>query len=92
MSFKDKLKRYQQRKDLIDELVFHKSIISKKLEHKDFKSALEKVNSAITLIKEYQHFYNLDKELSEFEKLNEIIISELEIRQKFYYRRYHNFR
>jgi len=90
MSFKDNLEQYKQRKDLIDELDFYKSIISKKIENKNFKSALEKIDSAIILIKENQQLYNLDIELSEFENLKEEIISELEMCQKFYIRRYRN--
>lgn len=90
MSFKDKLDQYKQRKDLIDELDFYKSIISKRIEHKNFRSALEKIESAIILIKENQQIYNLDIELSEFENLKEEIISELEMCQKFYTRRYSN--
>ena len=90
MSFKDKLDQYKQRKDLIDELDFYKSIISKRIEHKNFRSTLEKIESAIILIKENQQIYNLDTELSEFENLKEEIISELEICQKFYTRRYSN--
>jgi len=90
MSFKDKLEQYKQRKDLIDEIDFYKSIILKKIEYKNFKSVLEKIESAITLIKENQQFYNLDNELSEFENLKEEIISELEMCQKFYTRRYSN--
>ncbi len=90
MSFKDKLDQYKQRKDLIDELDFYKSIISRRIEHKNFRYALEKIESAIILIKENQQFYNLDIELSEFENLKEEIISELEMCQKFYTRRYSN--
>ncbi|MFX0141998.1 MAG: hypothetical protein ACFFDN_50645, partial [Candidatus Hodarchaeota archaeon] len=37
-----------------------------------------------------QQIYNLDTELSEFENLKEEIISELEMRQRFYTRRYSN--
>jgi len=90
MIFKDKLEQYKQRKDLITELDFYKSIISKRIENKNLKSALEKIGSAIILIKENQQFYNLDIELSEFEILKEEIISELEVCQKFYTRRYSN--
>ncbi|MFX0024771.1 MAG: hypothetical protein ACFE8M_00030 [Candidatus Hermodarchaeota archaeon] len=90
MSFKDKLEQYKQKKDLIDELDFYKSIISKKLENKNFKSALEKIESAIILIKENQQFFNLNIELSEFENIKEEIISKIKLCQKVYIRRYNN--
>ncbi|MFX1414215.1 MAG: hypothetical protein ACFFA2_10300 [Promethearchaeota archaeon] len=90
MSFKDKLKEFKHKNDLTEELQEYKSMISKKTEHSEFKYALNKVESAITLIKENQQIINLDAELSEFYNLRENIIIEIEKHQKFYQRRYQN--
>ncbi|MFW9784338.1 MAG: hypothetical protein ACFFFB_18815, partial [Candidatus Heimdallarchaeota archaeon] len=90
MSFKDKLKEFKHKNDLTEELQEYKSMISKKTEHSEFKYALNKVESAITLIKENQQIINLDAELSEFYNLREKIIIEIEKHQKFYQRRYQN--
>lgn len=90
MSFLENLERFKQKKDLVDELVFYESIISKKLTNNNFKSALEKVESALRLIEDNKQDYNIEKELSEFKKLHQIIVSELQNCQKIYYRRYNN--
>lgn len=90
MSFKDKLKEYKQKNDLIEELQLYKSMISKKSEDHDYKYALSKVESAITLIKENQQTFNLESELSELSSLREQILSEIDKHQKFYQRRYQN--
>ena len=90
MSFEKKLEQYKKRRDLVDELHYYKTIISKKIEQEDFKSALEKVSSAMIIIKEHQLIYNLETEFSEFDILRNKIISELESHQQVYQRRYSN--
>ncbi|MFX0031032.1 MAG: hypothetical protein ACFE8E_13150 [Candidatus Hodarchaeota archaeon] len=90
MSFKEDLEKYELKNDLIDELQLYKSMASKKIENHEFKYALEKIESAITLIKENQQIYDLDSELSEFHTLREEVIIEIVNYQKFYHRRYYN--
>ncbi|MFX1498665.1 MAG: hypothetical protein ACFFBH_14165 [Promethearchaeota archaeon] len=90
MSFKDKLKEYKHKNDLIEELQLYESMISKKIENHDYKYALNKVESAITLIKENQQTFNLEPELSELNSLREKIIIKINKYQKFYQRRYRN--
>lgn len=90
MSFKDQLKEYKHKNDLIEELQLYESMISKKIENHDYKYALNKVESAITLIKENQQTFNLEPELSELNSLREKIIIKINKYQKFYQRRYRN--
>jgi hypothetical protein len=90
MTFLHKPDKIKQKKDLMEELDFYKSIILKNLSNKHYKSASEKVNSAITLIKEFQDHYNLKKEHSEFKELEHKIKFELKSCQNMYYRRYNN--
>ena len=90
MTFLHKPDRIKQKKDLMEELNFYKSMILKNLSNKHYKSASEKVNSAVILIKEYQDHYNLTKEISEFKDLNQKINLELKSCQNVYYRRYDN--
>jgi len=90
MSFKDNLEGYKQKNDLIDELYLYKSMVTKKIENHEFKYALEKIESAITLIKENQQIYDLDLDLSEFHTLRKEVIVKINKYQKFYQRRYYN--
>jgi hypothetical protein len=90
MSFLDKLEKYKSKKNLVEELNYYKSIIIKKLGNNDFKSALEKANSAITLIQDHEKFYDLKKELLEFNEIKIKIKSELSECQKLYCHRYNN--
>ncbi|GAG87347.1 unnamed protein product, partial [marine sediment metagenome] len=54
MSSNHNTDRYKQKKEIIEELDFYKSIILKKMDIDDFNSALIKIESALTLIEEYQ--------------------------------------
>jgi len=90
MSLKDQVYRYRNKKDLISELNLYQSMILKKLEEKQFNSALEKARSALTLIVENQDYFNLDLKLKEFRELNQKISKELEDHRKLYVRRYKN--
>ncbi len=61
MSSNHKIDRYKQKKEIIEELDFYKSIILKKMDSDDFNSALIKIESALTLIEEYQSDFDLEK-------------------------------
>jgi len=90
MTFLHKPDRIKQKKDVIEELNFYKSMIIKNLTNKHYKSAFEKVNSASILLKEYQDHYGLKREQSEFKDFEQKINLELDSCQKVYYRRYYN--
>jgi len=77
MTFLHKPDRIKQKKDVMEELNFYKTMILQNLSNKHYKSASEKVNSAVILIKEYQDHYNLTKEISEFKNLDQKINLEL---------------
>ena len=59
---------YKQKKELLKELNVYKSFVLKKIDIEDFKSALSKIDSALTLIDEFQSHFNLKTELEEFSK------------------------
>ena len=61
---------FKKKKELIGEMDYYKSIILKKVENGDYISALEKVQSAVTLLEEYQEYFNIEKELHNFYELN----------------------
>jgi hypothetical protein len=90
MSFLHKPDKIKQKKDLIEEINFYKSMIYKNLSNKHFKSALEKVNSASVLIKEYQDYYDLQSELVELKDLDNKINLDLDSCKNLYYRRFSN--
>jgi len=88
--FKDSIDRYKNKKDLSKKLKFYKEFVLKKLEIDDLNSSLEKARSAITLIKDYQENFDLEKELKEFSELNQEITSELNNHRNIYVRRLNN--
>ncbi len=90
MSFLEKLEKVKSKKQIVDDLDYYKSLIIKNHSNEDFKSALEKVNSTITLIHEYEELFDLKKELLEFTKLKLNINSSLQKHQELYFRRYNN--
>lgn len=90
MSFLEKLEKFKSKKQLLEELEYYNSLITKNKDLKDFKTALEKVNSAITLIQEYDGTFDLDKELFEIAKIKTVLQSELQESQDLYFRRYDN--
>ena len=90
MSLNDKVDGYKRKKELLEELNVYRSIILKKLEIEDFKSALVKIGSALTLIIEHQNYFDLKNELSEFNELQQKARVELDNCRKIYLRRYDN--
>ncbi|MFX0058814.1 MAG: hypothetical protein ACFE85_18105 [Candidatus Hodarchaeota archaeon] len=90
MSLKDNIERYKSKKELLKELEFYKSMVLKKFEEQSYKSALEKVRSALILIEEYKEDFNLEIELKEFEDINQRISDELNQYREVYVRRYEN--
>ena len=90
MSLNDKIDGYKRKKDLIEELNIYKSIILKKLNIEDFKSALVKIGSALTLIEEHQNYFDLKNELGEFNELQQKARVALDNHRKLYLRRYDN--
>jgi len=90
MSFLEKLEKVKSKKQLVEDLDYYKSLIIKNHSSEDFKSALEKINSTITLIHEYEELFDLKKELLEFTELKLNINSSLQKHQELYFRRYNN--
>jgi hypothetical protein len=90
MSLNDKFDGYKRKKELLEELNVYKSIILKKLDIDDFKSALVKIGSALILIKEHQNYFDLKNELGEFNELQQKARGELDYHRKIYLRRYDN--
>lgn len=90
MSFSSNLENFKNKKDLIGELSYYKSVILKKVKNRDYNSALEKVRSAIILVKDHQDFFNLEKELIDFYELNQKVQQELQHHKWIYERRFNN--
>lgn len=90
MSLNEKFDGYKRKKELLEELNVYKSIILKKLDIDDFKSALVKIGSALTLIEEHQNYFDLKDELGEFNELQQKARVELDNHRKIYLRRYDN--
>ena len=90
MSSNHKIDRYKQKKELIEELEFYKSIIVKKMDSDDFNSALIKIESTLTLIEEYQSDFDLEKETKEFTQLQQKLRVEFDEHRKIFLRRYDN--
>ena len=82
--------RYNNKKDLLDELYLHKELTLKKINQLDFDSAIKKVKSAIILIEEAQEYFNLDDELDSFLQLNQRINEERISHREWYLRKYNN--
>ncbi|MHA1758467.1 MAG: hypothetical protein ACTSVV_17000 [Promethearchaeota archaeon] len=88
--FKDMIDHIKNKKDLIKELKIYKEFIQKKLDIEDLNSALSKVRSALTLIKEYQDKFDIEDEIKEFNSINDKITSELKKHRDFYLRKFNN--
>ena len=69
---------YKQKKELLKELNIYQSFVLKKIDIEDFKSALLKIDSALTLIDEFQSEFDLKRELEEFTKIRQEVLSEFE--------------
>ena len=81
---------YKQKKELLKELNIYQSFVLKKIDIEDFKSALLKIDSALTLIDEFQSEFDLKTEFEEFSKIRQEVLNEFENRRKIYIRRYNN--
>ena len=92
MSSNQKIDRYKQKKEIIEELDFYKSIILKKMDIDDFNSALIKIESALTLLKECQTDFDLEKETESFTQLQQKLRVEFDEHRKIFLRRYDNLR
>ncbi len=90
MNFNYNLESFRNKRDLIEELNFYKSIILKKVKIGDYKSALEKVRSALVLLEEHENVFNLEKELLNFYELNKQVNKELLQHKMIYERRFNN--
>ena len=92
MSSNHNINRYKQKKEIIEELDFYNSIILKKMETDDFNSALIKIESALTLLNDYQTDFNLEKETKIFTQLQQKLRVEFDNHRNLYIRRYNNLR
>ncbi len=90
MSFNSNLENFKNKKDLVEELSFYKSIILKKVKSGNYNSALEKVRSAIIVLHDHQESYNIENELMDFYELNKKVQIELQNHRKIYERRFNN--
>ena len=90
MNFNLNSESYKNKKDLIEELDFYKSIILKKINDGEINSASEKVNSAKVLIEEHEDSFDLEKHRSEFDELRNKITVELSKYRMLYQRRFNN--
>lgn len=82
--------KYKQKKELIEELNIYQSFVLKKIDIEDFKSALAKIDSALTLIDEFQSFFDLKYELNEFSEIRQKVLNEFDNHRNIYLRRYNN--
>ncbi|TES97297.1 MAG: hypothetical protein E3J90_07000 [Promethearchaeota archaeon] len=92
MSSNQNIDRYKQKKEIIEELDFYESIILKKMDINDFNSALIKIDSALTFLKEYQTEFDLEKETKKFTQLQQKLRVEFDNHRNLYIRRYNNLR
>jgi len=92
MSSNQNIDRYKQKKEIIEELDFYKSIIFKKMDSDDFNSALIKLESALTLLNDYQTEFDLEKETKIFTQLQQRLRVEFDNHRNLYIRRYNNLR
>lgn len=90
MSLDNNFVVYKQKKELLKELSVYQSFVLKKIDIEDFKSALSKIDSALTLIDEFQSNYDLKSELEKFNKIRTEVLIEFDNRRNIYLRRYDN--
>lgn len=88
--FKDKFDQFKFKRDLVKELKIYREFILKKLDAEDLNSALKKARSALTLIKEHEEIFKIDRELTEFDELNQKVLSELTKHRDIYVNRLNN--
>ncbi|MFX1377035.1 MAG: hypothetical protein ACFFA0_14615 [Promethearchaeota archaeon] len=90
MDLKYNLENFKDKRVLIEEINFYKSIILKKVKSGDYNSALEKVHSALVLLEEHKNIFNIEKELFDFYKLNKQVHIELSNHRMRYERSFNN--
>jgi hypothetical protein len=90
MNFNYNLESYKNKKDLIDELNFYKSIILKKVKSGNYSSALVKIRSALVLLEEHKNDFDLEKEFHDYYELNKQVNRELSTHRMIYERRFNN--
>lgn len=90
MTFNNNFVMYKQKKDLIKDLKIYQSFALKKIDIEDFKSALSKIDSALTLIEEFQSYFDLKTELNDFNEIRQKVLNEFNDRRHIYLRRYNN--
>jgi len=90
MTYNSNFVKYKQKKELLEELNIYQSFVLKKIDIEDFKSALAKIDSALTLIDEFQSYFDLKYELKEFSEIRQKVLSEFDKHRNIYLRRYHN--
>jgi hypothetical protein len=90
MGIEKNLESFKNKKDLVEELDYYKSLILKKIKSGDYNSALEKVRSALILLEEHQSTFNIRKELNEFSAINSKVRDELSYHRMIYERRFNN--
>ncbi|NVM17538.1 MAG: hypothetical protein HWN80_07465 [Candidatus Lokiarchaeota archaeon] len=90
MTFNNNFVVYKQKKELLKELSIYQSLVLKKIDIEDFKSALSKIDSALTLIDEFQSSFDLKTELEEFNGIRQKVQIEFDNRRNIYLRRYNN--
>lgn len=90
MSFNSKVENFKNKKNLVEELNYYKSIILKKVKNGDYNSALEKVRSALILLQEHKETFNTEKELLDFYDLSKRIQMELNGHRMTFERRFNN--
>ncbi len=81
---------YKQKKELLKDLNIYQSFALKKIDIEDFKSALSKIDSALTLIEEFQSHFDLKTELNNFSEIRQKVFIELNSHRDIYLRRYNN--
>ncbi|MFX1572090.1 MAG: hypothetical protein ACFFB0_05035 [Promethearchaeota archaeon] len=90
MNFNENLESFKNKRDLIEELNYYRSIILKKVKNGNYHSALEKIRSALVLMQEHKESFHIEKELIDFYDLNNQIKAELDHHKMIYHRRFNN--
>jgi hypothetical protein len=90
MTFNNNFVVYKQKKDLLKDLNIYQSFALKKIDIEDFKSALAKIDSALTLIDEFQSNFDLKTELNDFSEIRQKVLTEFNSHRDIYIRRYNN--
>ena len=90
MTYNNNFVEFKQKKELLKDLKVYQSLALKKIDIEDFKSALSKIDSALTLIKEFQTDFDLNSELNDFNEIRQKVLNEFNSHRNIYIRRYNN--